>query len=107
MDAYKKITDVAESVTSPGMKLLTNENGTLRQIPIEDFAISDDVEKLSREVADLKENGASVAVDDTLTQTGMAADAAIVGEKVNQLSEAKVNFLTSKNAFMASPTGAK
>jgi hypothetical protein len=54
---------------------------------------------LSEEMADLKENGAGVAVDETLTQSGMAADAAVTGQKIAELDSAAFVLSAGKNLF--------
>lgn len=88
---------------------------TLNGYPLADTKARADIATLSEEMAELKENGgAGVAVDATLTESGKAADAAVVGQKIAEIDEAVfvtvlgknlVNPAASVHGFLSAETG--
>lgn len=59
VNTYKKITDVElVSALNDAVNVLINDNGALKQLPVADvFATNEQINELSEEIADLKENG--------------------------------------------------
>lgn len=57
--------------------------------------------KLTEEIGNIKENGGtgSVAVDATLTESGKAADAAVVGQRLTEIDNAIFETAPGKNLF--------
>lgn len=72
---------------------------TLNGYPLADTKARADIAALSEEIEGLKENGAGVAVDDTLTESGKAADAKVVGDELNAIKTTAFDLVPGKNMF--------
>lgn len=59
----------------------------------------EDIDRLSGEIEGLKEGGIGVAVDETLTESGKAADAKVVGDELNVIKATAFDFVPGKNMF--------
>lgn len=69
------------------------------KVEVVDGKARKDIKSLNEEIDELKENGAGVAVDETLTESGKAADAAVVGQRITEIDNAIFETAPGKNLF--------